>query len=274
MQGPLAQMVALTCHGNAVIGGHPLSPFLHGNSTCQFCHSVSFIAGGGSEGGEPKTITLAESPDRWLEYLSNRAILGLRLVQSPRNDPGISDRNSSAFVGGGRQWKIEGLRKAGMSESWLSRWELHDRNAPDRRIWKVTYGLVELAPTAPPAMREVAAIAADLRAALNEIRHFSQQHDLSSFAQCFAEGLRALDDPHADIGYHKDLYLPGTVSEPAEAVLKAAMSAWVFGGMGSWNDMSFEGAAQEDYDRLSENLFSLLNEGIAPAASDSFPAAR
>ena len=271
MQGPLAQMVALTCHGNAVIGGLPSPPFLRENSTCQFCESIVFIAGGSSETGEPTTITLAESPDRWLEYLSSRAILGLRLQQSARNDPGISDRMSSGFVGGGRHWKIEGMRKTGMSESWLSRWELHDRNAPDRRIWKVSYGLVELSPTAPPTMREVSAITADLRPALNEIHRFSQEHDCRGFTECFANALLALDDPHAGIGYHKDLYVPGTIPEPAEAMLKAAMSAWVFGGMGSWNDMAFEGAAQEEYDRLSDCLFGLLNEGIAAAASASVP---
>jgi hypothetical protein len=38
-------------------------------------------------------------------------------------------------------------------------------------------------------------------------------------------------------------------SLPPEAVplMKAAMNAWVFGGMGSWNNMGFAGNAQVEY---------------------------
>ena len=44
---------------------------------------------------------------------------------------------------------------------------------------------------------------------------------------------------------------------PAAQLLGAAQSAWVFGGMGSWNDLGFEGEDQALYDRLSEELYRL-----------------
>jgi hypothetical protein len=43
----------------------------------------------------------------------------------------------------------------------------------------------------------------------------------------------------------------------------------VFGGMGSWNDMGFEGSDQREYDRVSELLFTALNETIQTAANAS-----
>jgi len=273
MQGPLAQMVALVCHGNAVLRGHPAGPFLRANSTCQFCESVTFVAGGRSESGEPETTTLAESPDRWLEFLPHRAITGLRLVEQSRNDARITDRMSTGFVGGGRQWKVEGLRQAGSSEFWLSRWEAHDREAKDRRIWNVTYGLVDLTATTPLETRSLEAIIGDLRPALSEIRRFAEEHQCGGFTGCFDDALRALDDPRADIGYHKDLYPQGFVCDAAQSILKAAMSAWVFGGMGSWNDMSFDGDTEREHSERSDRLFNLLNEGIAAAASSTFPSA-
>lgn len=70
-------------------------------------------------------------------------------------------------------------------------------------------------------------------------------------------------------GITKDLVLNGVVPELATFLLDACQSAWVFGGMGSWNDMSFEGADQAEYDRLSEELFNTLNETIQTAANAS-----
>ncbi len=43
----------------------------------------------------------------------------------------------------------------------------------------------------------------------------------------------------------------------------------VFGGMGSWNDIGFEGDDQVLYDRLSEDLYRLLNVAIVAAANAS-----
>jgi hypothetical protein len=51
--------------------------------------------------------------------------------------------------------------------------------------------------------------------------------------------------------------------------LDACQSAWVFGGMGSWNDMGFEGADQKEYDHVSEQLFAALNETIQAAVDAS-----
>ena len=40
--------------------------------------------------------------------------------------------------------------------------------------------------------------------------------------------------------------------------------------MGSWNDMGFEGTDQAEYDRVSQQLFTVLNETIQIAANASF----
>jgi hypothetical protein len=70
-------------------------------------------------------------------------------------------------------------------------------------------------------------------------------------------------------GHHKDLVVNGIAPELATCLLDACQSAWVFGGMGSWNDMSFEGGDQAEYDRVSERLFAVLNETIQIAANAS-----
>jgi predicted butyrate kinase (DUF1464 family) len=49
----------------------------------------------------------------------------------------------------------------------------------------------------------------------------------------------------------------------AKQLLFSAGNAWVFGGMGSWNDLGFDNKEDnETYDRLSEQLYSNINEAI------------
>ncbi|MGH9561577.1 MAG: hypothetical protein ACRD3S_08985 [Terracidiphilus sp.] len=271
MQSPLVQMIALTCYGNAALSGHVVSRFFPDHSTCKFCDSIGFIAAGPPKDGERQLVPIADTPDHWFAYLSKKNAIGLRLSQKAQNHPQISDRMSAGFVGGGRQWKIEALRRDGTSEFWFGKWELWNKTAPENRIWKVTYGLCEIAQTQPVQLRSLEAIIGDLRPTLDEIRAFSDREQCGGFTKCFEDALLALQDPQADIGYHKDLFLPDTLEPAAISLLKAAMSAWVFGGMGSWNDMGFQGAVQAEYERLSDRLFELLNEAVEAAASSSVP---
>jgi hypothetical protein len=61
----------------------------------------------------------------------------------------------------------------------------------------------------------------------------------------------------------------GCLTPLAIWLLDACQSAWVFGGMGSWNDMAFQGEVQVEYVRMSERLFLTLNEAIQAAANTS-----
>ena len=70
-------------------------------------------------------------------------------------------------------------------------------------------------------------------------------------------------------GYHKDLAPDGCLPPLAVCLLDACQTAWVFGGMGSWNDMMFGGDAQAEYVRTSERLFLTLGEVIRAAANAS-----
>lgn len=61
----------------------------------------------------------------------------------------------------------------------------------------------------------------------------------------------------------------GRLSESTQRLFQAARSAYVFGGMGSWND----GAAEpwEEYERLSEELYRLLNRIFVATANSTVP---
>jgi len=48
------------------------------------------------------------------------------------------------------------------------------------------------------------------------------------------------------------------LSQLAGQLLAASQLGWVFGGMGSWNDVGSDVSKDPDYQRLSDTLFTLL----------------
>jgi hypothetical protein len=269
MQTPLAQIVALTCYGNAALRGVTVPRFFPGNSTCQFCEFVNFVLLTKSTDGAVKQTVAFNSPDEWLIDIRRRGVLGMRLIQQEQNNPNISDRMSSGFVGGGRIWKIELLNADLTSDFWISRWKVGNKLAADRKFWQVSYGMNQSLKTKQHNLRPLSEIKTDLQCTLNEIWTFSEKQNLKGFSVLFTDALRAIDDHCADVGYHKDLFPIGTLAGDAESLLKAAMSAWVFGGMGSWNDMGFDGDIQMEYNELSDKLYSKLVKAIEAAATSS-----
>lgn len=83
--------------------------------------------------------------------------------------------------------------------------------------------------------------------------------------------LTALANPDSDVGYHKDIAPAEFLCPDARSLVKASMSAWVFGGMGSWNDMGFQGRTQAEYEKVSKSLFEVLTKAIEAAASSTVP---
>ena len=269
MNGPIAQLVALTCHANAVLrrSGKPTG-FFPDNSTCRFCDRISFIENRKSWIGKPHENLVASTPDDWFRHLAQKQTLGVRLLRRSQNHPQFPDRMTAGFVGGGGDWML-GARYPASTGYWMARWEVWNRDAPEQRIWRVTYGLVESRPDPPGPGPNLSDAASAFKSALVRIHAFSLAHDCGGFTDCFSCALQSLTEETATHGYHQDLFVSGTLSPLAAAVLDASQSAWVFGGMGSWNDMSFDGDDGKEYEAASGQLFSALNTAICAATNES-----
>lgn len=270
MNGPIAQLAAITCYANAYLSGREIPEFFPSNSTCQFCDRIGFVELEPNPTGKPRARPVATSPDEWIHELPVREVDGVRLVFGPRNDPNISDRMSAGFVGGGHAWTMEVVRDDGQSELWASEWGVWDQQAPDRRIWRVDYRLEATKARGPYSGRNLAVVRQAFRESLLEVKAFSERNTQGAFTGHFSEALLALEDCSADVGYHTDIALPGQLNEDAESLMKASMRAWVFGGMGSWNDMGFEGTLQTEYENVSDRLFDVIHEAIEAAVTSTY----
>jgi hypothetical protein len=99
---------------------------------------------------------------------------------------------------------------------------------------------------------------------LTEVHAYASRIDAKSFTGRFAKAMMALDCELDSAGYHRDLS-PVPLPDASAAILNAAQHAWVFGGMGSWNDICFDGEESNAYEQVSEQLYQALIRAI-PAA--------
>jgi hypothetical protein len=134
MNGPIAQLVALTCQANSFLSNAAVPPaFFPNNSTCKFCDRISFVEVEKSWLGRQRERAVADTPDDWFKYLAGRRAVGVRTLRQAQNDPRISDRMSAGFVGGGGQWML-GVIGPTSTDYWVARWEVWNQNAPERNV--------------------------------------------------------------------------------------------------------------------------------------------
>jgi hypothetical protein len=273
LQGPIAQAVALAIFGNDILRGYARENFWPASTVFKFCKAVRFVALSG-EAAKPTETLFAEDPMQWILRLRDEGATSLRLHHVPRNDPRSSDRMSVGFIGGGPRWLME-TQHARASDLWEARWQVVNKDDPEQKIWDVAYCRVDQGRAHVPLQtRSLTALRQDLMTALSRIEAFATRQKLETFAGAFrsAAGKLSSADPLAET-YHSDLAPTPIMPLEAKQLLASAQTAWVFGGMGSWNDLGFDGNDQQEYTMLSDELFLLLNQAIGVTVNTTSGAA-
>jgi hypothetical protein len=271
MQGSIAQIIALTTYGNAVLQGElePSSIDLYAqNSSFKFCESVRFLDHPRGFLSTKQTV-LALDVQRWFDVLRKTGARALRMSYGPSGGKEIADRMLVGFVGGGGKWLVESYA-AEKSAYWESRWQLGDRDRVDKRIWRVDYERIASdKPPTNPGVVDMEELKKTMRLSLEEMANFSRSQNLDWFTKAFDGGIARLDAAAPLEGlYHADIAPPGFLPLSANQLLGSVQAAWVFGGMGSWDDHSpDEPEANARYHELSERFYQLLNRVIVAAAN-------
>jgi hypothetical protein len=268
MQGPISQAIALVCHGNDSLKRGVAHPFPRDGSPSLFCESIEFVDATQVHEDRRTETRVARDPHAWFAHLLRRGVRSLSLAHQPSGDDRASDFETVGFAGGGGSWWIVAEDAKGDAHGWLGRWLLGDQEAPDRRIWRVTYGdLGEIRPAPAPSL---SAAAEALDGSLEAVLAFSREHAQAAFADAFERALSALrtGEPH---GLCADLAPGGSLPAPCLRLLDACAAGWVFGGMGSWNDQVFEGRAARAFKSVSAETWSALVAATVAATNGSRP---
>jgi|SRR2546422_3588831 len=277
MDGELALAIALTAHGSAFLaspGDAPPLELTGTNSTLQYVSAISFQASEAEVKAQSTADTLRRtergrfedlrSPygtSAWFLQLRRAVASGLRTVKLPIKLD-LPEVYAAAFSGG-IPWAIlvDYPKSSGL---WIPRWK-HEGGA---KPWKVHVTGSTI--TNPPQQASIGLTPAaeSLREVLKRALDFSTRAKLEWFPDDFSKALALLDSQAPEIPYHPDLLPSGGYSLLARQVTASATKAYVFGGMGSFNDLGFKHRAfNTEYKALLPSLYNTVVDALLAAAN-------
>ena len=276
MDGELAFAIALAAYGNAYLASAPEStpPELLGtNSTLRHVSSVAFPAGDAPLESAADTIRRTDQ-GRFEDLRSPRGtsawFLGLRRASASRIQVGrlptqldLPEVDAAAFSGG-IPWTIK-VDYPSSFRLWVPRWKHEGGEKP----WRVSVTGFTI-PYVPPPQTEVGLTEAaeSLRTVLERALDFSIRAKLDWFPDDFSKALALLRSQAPEIPYHPDLFPSGGYSLPARQVAASAITAYVFGGMGSFNDLGFSSLGlNTEYKSLLPTLYTAVIDALLAAAN-------
>jgi hypothetical protein len=261
MTGTLAQLLSLVSFGNEyIVQGKVENDYYPQNSVFKFDKQVSFKTVKSGFFRKNKEIIAGNDPLEWFQFLKKDNCRELKaFYQHSKQQEKYKDYKLAGFVDGGGQWFIEAIYKD-YSDFWYAHWNVGNKEDPEQKIWLVIYEAV----ARRQPIRNIQLLLNDpwkkLETKLKEIELFARQNNLDSWADCFAKALKTLNSetPYEDF-YHTDMIVLENYSLQAKQLIFGAANAWVFGGMGSWNDIGFnEKEKEEKYELHTEELYDAV----------------
>jgi hypothetical protein len=265
MTGTLVQIITIAAFGNEFLKNGKLTEFYPENSSFQFCDFVDFreIKKKNFFTAKKEIIT-AKNPLNWFENLKNNGCIKLRLFHQTEKE---NDHQLAGFVGGGGNWFIETVYP-NYSDFWVGNWN-HDKNLTEKP-WQVTYGkAVEKQPTRNQQF-DLKNTRNELNSILEKLTDFAFKETNENWGNIFEKAKETLnsENPETDF-YHTDLISTKEYELQNRQLLLSASKAFVFGGMGSWNDMGFENKkTNKVYHELSTELYDTMNKSIICAINN------
>jgi len=263
MNNEILQIIFLTTFSKAYLEGKVTA--MHKNHLFAYNYrNIRFVSHIPSDTENEARAVLAKNPNAWLALLHQEKVLKLHLTYQPSEE--LMQKASHSLASGekGRHWHIITEKKDGC-DVWRCKWQV------DARGEMITYYCLFLSDVVLDEFNfpslEMSKLY--LREILNDLIAFTIKNELANWTMIFKSALRSLDSKERSDLIAPDILPLGCYSLAARQVLSACERAWVFGGIGSWNDVTHV----HDYDlysRLTANLYNTLYNSIVSVVN-SFP---
>ena len=264
MNGELAQLIALVAHGNYFLTHPEIHTLdLSTNSTFNFVNSLCFALY--KNKSETKGTEIASSVADWFTILRQQGVKRLWNIGFQWDHANIAEHIAVAFSGG--------VPIAVESDStqdfvlWYPKWTT---GGPSGKPWNVEYRGLHFPFSHAIELMELDEVKTKLHLAISQADDFSRHCglDLSFFADRFAQALNQLDSQKPVMPFNQDLLPECGYGLVSRQVLAAAQLAYVFGGMGSWNDLGFpDPDMQKQYESISNVLYQAVKLSILMASN-------
>jgi hypothetical protein len=261
MPGPLALLIALVSYGNVYLNTAKSAYTLDfNNSTLIYNTSITFSDT--TLSATEKAI--ATDPQQWFAFLKKSGCVKLKLAYHHSKELQMKDYESAGFVGGGGVWQIETVYND-HSDYWSSEDIVANENDTAKRIWSTRLKISAKAQLHSKLEISIETAKTELAASLNKITAFANDHKVEEWAKVFEKATKTLNDSKPVFPYG-DAIINGQYPLQKMQLLCAAAEAYVFGGMGSWNDISYSSDKEEKTNaELSADLYDKVNNAILTA---------
>jgi len=265
MSKDIARNVALVTYGNLFLQGKG-AEFDIDTLITHNCYGLDFVDPP-IEGIAGSSKILASDTSKWFSYLKDQGAKKLKLYFKKSEQSDLPDHISSAFVGGGSHWFIE-VQFDSTSDLYLSEWIPSGDIGNDTRKTHYLRFNRDLTPIDDTSL-SVSEAREKLRAVLQELSDFvggfeHTKHWMGNFEYA----IHTLKEFEPQVA---DEFLPaGIYSKEAHQLLQAAFASWVFGGMGSFNDMAHMAMSSDNHKshaQLSEELYSAICDAVVSASN-------
>jgi len=264
MNGELAQIISLVTHGNLFLDGGNVD--LSANSSFQYTSLVKFARYKSNQ--DKQGAEIAGSVSEWFSFLHSNKVTRLWNIAFSWKRKDFPEHVADAFSGGVTR-AIQADLPNGF-ELWYPLWKTggQDKNKP----WIVEYRGLLLANSHVLPVEKMSVVKNQLRQAVSQAEIFAQRPDVNAsyWADFFTKSLELLDSSSPTTPIHPDMIPTCGFTLEARQVLASAVQSYVFGGMGSWNDMGFEEPeVNEEYGRITKELYEAVKFATT-MASNSF----
>jgi len=250
MNGELAGAAALVDYGNAFLRDVSRDDLGEWQQHSAFRHvtSIGFYYRTDLFRIFPRRTLIAVSPCDWFSWLGQRGVTALRLVMGRDGGWTIRSRNHR------------------FDASWGSKLRYRPGAHEDGRDWTLAYVGTKRHPPASRSELDVTSAAINLRSALDDAATFARSMNLYDWQQRFMEARSALESRAPSIPYYADMLLAPEAD--VQRLAAASTKAWVFGGMGSWNDVELARRRwRAEHRMLTARLYAAVVDGIAASAN-------
>lgn len=264
MNVELAQTIALIAYGNEYLSSPrgKSSELFSSHSTFQYVSNISFRKGKELDDTVGKPEILANNIRGWFSHLETDGIkyLQLDLLNLQHLPPPYA---TSLFTAGGA-WVIQ----TDQGKCWQSNWSFVCPGSQQARLWKVEYWERNNTPVVRD-FPDIETAYRDLENALLDAQDFSERRKFG-WEKWFRKALQLLHDPTPVLPFYTDL-LPSTVRTiKVRQLLAGTLQAWVFGGLGSWNDMYItDSSLEKEYQQISKSLYGAVIQSVGSVTNST-----
>lgn len=265
MTGPVDQCISLASYGNEFLKSGQLISFYPENRSFQFCKRVLFSETRkdiDASGSNESVNTF--NPNTWFDFLKKNNCIKIRLAHFTSEKQVLArDYQLAGFVGGGGPWLIETVFEKS-SDLWANNWQVTNRHDPERKIWTVQYVRIKQHVPSINLQFDPVEIKNDLNETLTAISAFAEKQKLNFWKDWFDRAIKTLQSQNPEaLFFRQDMLVQKNHPLIARQLIYGGGNSFVFGGMGSWNDISFQQAEiQKEYEKISAQLYDIMNQAI------------